>query len=374
MLAVCCLFFETTQAQTEKGSDRSIFRNAGGLTIGGSQQTWTLKDSNGTKVGTLLQQSAPVTVSYPLANRLLMSVTNSAVYSSYDTTTTFTIVDTRVSLSYVFPGEKFWLTGGVSVPTGLTQLASDELTMTSLLGQTAFAYRVPTFGQGLSGNASLVYAASLTRRMVLGVGLSYNYKGAFKPVKAVDTKYDAGDEISLNVGYDFITYGKSARFSADVTATYFFADKLGENEVFHAGPRAIATLLYTLRTEKLNHTVQLRSRYRMKNNFINSNKKYDASFQAEGQYSLGLMTFDGLYASLVAEGKFYTPDQVPTGISYIETGNAKVVSGGADLTFVTFGWVMPTVGFRYGSGVLTIAGEEFDVTGLDANLSVRIAF
>ena len=146
----------------------------------------------------------------------------------------------------------------------------------------------------------------------------------------------------------------------------------GSGEVFESGPRVIATILYALKTESINHTVQLRSRYRLQNNFISSNKKYDASLQIEGQYSLGTMISSALYTSFVGEGKYYTPDQVPAGISYIETGSAQIGSVGADISIVTWGWVQPTIGARYAMGSITISGVDYDVSGIDGNLTLRI--
>ncbi len=379
IIVVISLFFDTVSAQTEKGSDRSIFRGAYSATIGGTQQQWVLTDKKGNEFGTVLQRSAPVTVSVPLANRLLMTVANSGVISEYDTASSTNIVDTRITLSYVFPGEKLWLTGSGSLPTGKTKLNQAELNMTNLLGQTAFAYKAPTFGQGYTGNISMVYAGSLTRRMVLGLGLSYFYKGPFSPLEGSTVEYDAGDEISLNTGFDYITFSKTARFSVDITATYFLKDQLSNTSgafeaVFEAGPRVIANVIYSLRTESMNHTLLLRTRYRLQNNFISSGKRYDASSQVEGQYSLGTMLLNGVYASFVGEGKYYTPDQTPSGLTYIETGDAVIGSAGADFTLTTWGWLMPTAGFRYAAGSATIAGTEFDVNGIDASLSLRFSF
>lgn len=379
IVALIFLFFDTVSAQAEKGSDRSIFRGAYSATIGGMQQQWVLTDPNGKEFGTILQRSAPVTVSVPLANRLLLTVANSGAMSEYDTVSSTNIIDTRVSLSFVFPGEKLWLTGSASVPTGKTKLDQSDLALTSMLGQTAFSYKVPTFGQGYTGNLSLVYAGSLTRRMVLGIGLSYFYKGAFNPLAGSTVEYDAGDEISLNTGFDYITYSKTARFSIDITATYFLKDQTSNTSgtfepVFESGPRVIANLIYSLKSEGVNHTLLVRSRYRLQNNFILSNKRYDASTQVEGQYSLGTMLLNGVYASFIGEGKYYTPDQIPSGLTYVETGNATIGSAGADFTLTTWGWLMPTVGARYAMGKVTIAGIEYDVNGIDASLSFRMSF
>ncbi len=365
----------TVSAQIEQGSDKSIFRGSAGMTFGGTQQQWNLKDSARKKIGTLMQQSAPLTVSFPLANRFLVSVSNSGAISSFDTARSTNIVDTRVSMSYVFPGEKFWFTGGLTFPTGKTELNSAELQLTNLLGQTALGYKVPTFGQGMSGTASLVYASTLTRRSVLGIGLSYFYKGDYKPISGSPIEYDPGDELSLNIGYDYITYGKNARISVDVTSTYFFKDEIsGSGPVFESGPRAIATVIYSLKTETVNHTVLLRSRYRLQNNFIASNKKFDASLQIEGKYTLGTMLTQSLYGTFVGEGKYYTPDQIPSGITYIETGKAQIGEAGIDLTLVSWQSVLPTIGARYALGAVTINGANYDVDGLKADLSIKISF
>lgn len=373
LLAALFTIFCTVSAQIEKGSDKSIFRGASSIKIGGMQQQWILKDSTGSEFGTIAQQSAPISVSFPVSNRLLLSLSNSGVISKFDTAKSTNIVDTRVSLSYVFPGEKVWLSGGVILPTGKTQLNSSELQLTSLLGQTAFGYKVPIFGQGLSGTVSIVYAGTLTRRMVLGFGMSYFYKGQYKPINGSSIEFDPGDEVSLNVGYDYITYGKNARFSADVTSTYFFKDEIiGTGPVFESGPRVMGTIVYTLKSENLNHNLLVKSRYRLQNNFISSNKKYDASLQLEGQYSLGTKISEALYGTLIGEGKYYTPDQIPSGISYIETGKAQIGSAGVDLALLTWQSIIPTVGMRYAIGAITISGTKYDVNGLEAKLQLQI--
>lgn len=373
ILTAVLLFFESASAQFEKpGSSRSIFAGASGVTFGGISQTWTIKDS-----GTISQQSAPVVISVPLSNRMLMSVTNSGASSSFDTSSYSGIVDTRLSLSYVFPGDKFWLTGGVSIPTGKTKLAPQELVLTSLVSQTAFAYRVPTFGQGLSGNIALVYAGTITRRMVLGIGLSYFYKGMYEPVEAASKfEYDAGDELSVNMGYDFITYSKVARLSFDVTATYFLDDNLNGKKVFRSGPRFIGLAAYSIKAGSMNHLVQLRSRYRLPNTFYTSTSemKNEATLQIEGQYTLSYPVAEWLQASGVAELKHFGVDQVIVGGVPVETGKADIVSIGADGTFLFSSVIFPTLSLRYATGTVMMDERSRDVQGIEAGLSVRVIF
>jgi len=373
IFAVTLLFFDTTLAQFEQpGGSKSLFSGASGMSLGGTQQQWTLQDS-----GTISQQSAPISISIPLGDRMLFSVTNSGATTKFDTAKVSSIVDTRLSLSYVFPGEKFWLTGGVSMPTGKTKLNTSQLQLAALISQTAFAYRVPTFGQGLSGNIAIVYAGTITRRMVVGLGASYYYKGMYEPVEAASKfEYDAGDEFSLNLGYDFITYSKIARISLDLTATYFFEDKLNGTTVFHSGPRMIGLAAYTIKTGSMNHLLQIRVRYRLPNTFYNGSTttKYDATTQTEGLYSLSYPLNEWLLGTAVGELKMFTADQIPVAGVPIETGKAAIGSTGFDVTFLFSDFFYPTLNVRYALGNITLEGVSRDVQGVEAGLGVRIVF
>ncbi len=373
LLTAILLFFDNASAQFEQpGGSRSIFAGASGVTIGAVTQQWTIKDS-----GTVSQQSAPFSLSVPLFNRMLISVTNSGASSSFGSEKVSGIVDTRVSLSYVFPGDKIWLTGGVSVPTGKTKLTTPQLKLASLVSQTAFAYRVPTFGQGLSGNMAIVYAGTITRRMVLGIGVSYYYKGKYEPVEAASKfEYDAGDEISVNLGYDFITFSKVARLSFDMTATYFLDDQLNGTNVFRSGPRFIGLAAYSIKSGSMNHLVQLRSRYRLPNTFYNSGTatKNEAALQMEGQYTLSYPVAEWLQGSAVGEVKNFASDQVLVGGVPIESGKAQIFSIGADGTFLFSSVIYPTLTLRYATGSVTMENKAKDVHGIEAGLMIRVIF
>ena len=277
----------------------------------------------------------------------------------------------------MFPGDKIWLTGGVSVPTGKTKLTTPQLKLASLVSQTAFAYRVPTFGQGLSGNMAIVYAGTITRRMVLGIGVSYYYKGKYEPVEAASKfEYDAGDEISVNLGYDFITFSKVARLSFDMTATYFLDDQLNGTNVFRSGPRFIGLAAYSIKSGSMNHLVQLRSRYRLPNTFYNSGTatKNEAALQMEGQYTLSYPVAEWLQGSAVGEVKNFASDQVLVGGVPIESGKAQIFSIGADGTFLFSSVIYPTLTLRYATGSVTMENKAKDVHGIEAGLMIRVIF
>ncbi|MDP1676721.1 MAG: hypothetical protein Q8L88_07610 [Bacteroidota bacterium] len=375
ILMLWLMFFDKLPAQiADPVNDKSIFRGAGGVTLGGVVQHWNIAG-----LGTISQQSFPISVSLPIANRMLLTVGTSGMNTSTTAKVDSSIngiVDTRLSLSYVLPGDKIWLTAGLNLPTGKTKLDTIETRMVSLASQTAFNYKVPTFGQGTSGNFSLVYAGTITRRLVLGIGASYYYKGTYEPINVNPIpKYDPGDEVSANLAFNFITYSKAARISMDLTATYFFEDKINELARYHSGPRAIGLVSYSLKTGKFNHLLQTRLRYHLPNKTLGTGStEYQSSTQIETQYSFSTPVNEWLNGTIVGEYKLYSPDQTTITGSVVETGKAGIVSFGGDAGFLISDIFYPTVSFRYSTGSFVYEGNQYDVSGIDALVGVKISF
>jgi hypothetical protein len=371
-------FFGKLPAQiAEPVNDKSLFRGARGITTGAIVQHW-----NVTGLGTISQQSSPISISLPMANRMLLSVTTSGMNTSTTAkvdTSLSGIVDTRLSFSYVLPGDKVWLTAGINLPTGKTKLDTAKLLkMASLISQTAFNYKVPTFGQGLGGNFGLVYASTITRRLVLGIGSSYNYKSTYEPVNnnpRPNFKYNPGDEISTNLAFNFITYSKSARISMDLTATYFFKDKINDEEKYQSGSRVIGLISYSLKTGKINHLLQTRLRYHLPNKaFGIDTTEYKSSTQIETQYSLTTPLKDWLNGTIIGEYKLYSPDQTIIAGHLVETGKAGIVSFGGDAGFLFSDIFYPTISIRYSSGTIVYEGKSYNVSGIEAGVGIRISF
>lgn len=371
------LFFDILSAQiADPVNDKSIFRGVRGVTMGGVVQQWSI-----TGLGTISQQSFPLSISLPLGNRMLLSVATSGMNTSTTAkvdTSNNGMVDTRFSLSYVLPGDKVWLTAGLSLPTGKTKLEQKELQMTTLISQTAFNYKVPTFGQGLSGNFGLVYAGTITRRMVLGIGASYNFKGEYEPINlnpSANPKYNPGDEISTNLAFNYITYSKSARLSMDVTATYFFKDKINDVIKYQSGSRAIGLISYSLKMGTFNHLLQTRMRYRLPNTrFEKDTTEYTSSTQIEGQYSLSTRLNDWLNGTIIGEYKLYSADQTIIAGNLVETGKAGIASLGGDAGFLFSDIIYPTVSIRYSIGSIMYEGKSYNVSGIEAGVGVKISF
>ncbi len=375
IFTIWLLCFNILPAQiAEPVNDKSVFRGTGGVVLGGVLQHWSI-----TGLGAISQQSVPISISLPLANRMLLSVSTSGMNTSTNArvdTLIRGIVDTRLSFSYVLPGDKVWLTAGFNLPTGKTKLDTIETRMVSLVSQTAFNFKVPTFGQGTSGNFGLVYAGTITRRLVLGIGASYNYKGSYEPININPIpKYDPGDEVSANLAFNFITYSKASRISMDMTATYFFEDKINNVVRYHSGPRAIGLVTYSLKTGDFNHLLQTRVRYHLPNKTIGiGSTEYQSATQIETQYSISMPVNNWMNGTIIGEYKSYTPDQTTITGSVVETGKAGIVSFGGDAGFLISDIFYPTVSIRYSTGSIVYEGNQYNVSGIDVGVGVKISF
>ena len=375
ILALIAFWAQLLNAQLRgpKYDERLLFRGMTGIAVGGEQQSWKL--DSGEKV---VQQSAPVTISLPLSNRILITMTNSAGISKLDTMKLQGIGDTRVGFSYVVPGDKVWINGGVNVPTGITKLTASQLRVATILSQTAFGYRMPVYGQGINGNFGFAYAYTPRRRLVVGFGASYLYKGEYQPssIGGSTDKYDPGDEISLNAGLDYTTFSKSERFSADATVTNYLPDKVNGQNFIQSGLRVMTMMIYSLKWGPTSHMIHVRMRLRTQSQIFSadSTQKFKSSQHYEFQYSASWFAMPWCTLSGIAEGKVYTGDQIPIGLGIFETGKAQIVSVGADAGIALFSSFTISLNAKYGTGSVVIDNIKNSVTGLEFGGGARFQF
>ena len=374
-MIVCGHAAERLEAQIKgpKYDERLLFRGLTGITIGGSFQEWKLKNE-----GNVVEQSMPVVISVPLSNRILVSVANSPATSKLDTMKLQGIADTRVAFSYVVPGDKVWINGGASLPTGVTKLTESELRVATFLSQSACGYRVPVFGQGVNANLGFAYAYVPQRRLIVGFGGSYVYKGEYQPatLSGLSDKYDPGDEISLNAGLDYTTFSKGSRFSMDVTATNYLPDKMNGENFIQSGIRIMTFAVYSLKWGSTTHLIQLRTRLRTQSQIFNSGvaQKFKSSQHYEFQYTASYAPFEWCTVSGIGEGKLYTGDQIPLGVTIYETGKAQLVSAGAELGVSVTSWFGFAINARYGLGSVVVDNTKDNVTGIEVGGSGRVQF
>jgi hypothetical protein len=372
LIGFVCPNFSDAQFAKPGYDEKLLFRGMTGVTIGATEQEITLGD-----YGTISQFSSPISIAVPVSQRILFTASNSGATTSRDSggIKVQGLVDTRLSLSFVLPGDKVWLTAGASIPTGKTSLSSEQLDMSTYTSQAALGYGVPIFGQGVNGNFGIAYASSITRRLVFGVGSSYSYRGAYTPVNG-GKEYDPGDEITANAGIDYTTYSKEARFSADITGAYYLQDTYNGEKIFQSGPRIMAFLAYYLKTGDYSHLMSVRIRYRLYNTFYHDSttKEYSGSIQSEFRYSLTTQLNSWLTGNVVFEPRLYTGDQIEFGTGVVETGKALIVSIGPDFLFTVSDIIIPTLSFRYLAGNITIDGGKENVSGFEAGIGIKVSF
>lgn len=375
LCALCVIVAQQLDAQLRgpKYDERLLFRGMTGISIGGSQQEWTLKDR-----GKFLEQSVPAALSVPISNRILLTISNSPAIAKSDTMKLQGIADTRFAFSYVVPGDRVWVNGGVSLPTGVTKLTQSQLRVASIISQTALGYRVPVFGQGMNANLGFAYAYPARRRFIVGLGASFLYKGEYQPssIAGFTDKYDPGDEISLNAGFDYTTFSKSERLSADVTVTNYFPDKVNGQDFIQSGLRVMTFIVYTLKWGPTAHAVQVRTRLRTQSEIFNSgvSEKFKSSQHYEFQYTASWFPLSWCSLSGLAEGKLYTGDQIPLGGELFETGKAQLVAVGAEAGVAVFSSLSLSLNVKYGTGSVVIDDVTNHVTGIEFGGGARFQF
>ena len=119
-----------------------------------------------------------------------------------------------------------------NVPSGTSELEPDEAAAAFLVGQNFYGFQLPSLGQGFNVAGGLTYALPAGDALVIGLGASYQRRGAYAPVAGAGD-YDPGDEILLTGGFD---YGLSrvSSLALDVTYAIYSADTFGDVE-FQSG-------------------------------------------------------------------------------------------------------------------------------------------
>jgi len=283
-------------------------------------QRWSDYQGNG-----LSEFSTPVNLYLPLGKNASLSLLgNQAVVSGDAVEKLRGITDTQMNVTYHVEAAKMILTLGVNLPTGRKELSLEEFETSYLISLNMYDFRVSNFGQGFNVSPGLSWAYPLSETAVVGIGLSYQYRGPFKPFENMTGQYDPGNEILVTGGFDF-RLSETATLSTDLIYTIYGTDRLGGEEVFVSG-------------EKISVNVQLRfysgynersvfGRYRSKaknevaiagNLLPEEEKTIPDQFELIGRYKIRLN--EKFYTTIVAEGRFFQETSVFTRTSILAVG------------------------------------------------------
>ncbi|NNF57738.1 MAG: hypothetical protein HKN04_05805 [Rhodothermaceae bacterium] len=175
----------------------------------------------------LSQLTLPLAVFVPVSSNLALSLRTG--YASADgsgMTELSGLADAQVALSYHQAIGLGGLVASVSanLPSGESSLTQEQAATAFLVGQSFYGFRLPSLGQGFNVSPGLTWAAPLGEAHAVGVGVAYQYRGAFEPRSGINDRYDPGDELLLTVGLDHRLNPASA-FALDLTYVHYQADE-----------------------------------------------------------------------------------------------------------------------------------------------------
>ena len=120
------------------------------------------------------------------------------------------------------------------LPTGSDELTLPELQTLQRISRSVFDFHVPSFGHGVRVSPRLTLAFPLTEGVILGVGGSYAYRGAYRPFAAMENEYDPGDAWEVFGGLD-LSLSPQSDVSVDVRYTRYGADTIGGRDRLESG-------------------------------------------------------------------------------------------------------------------------------------------
>lgn len=242
---------------------KSTFIRYSDLFTGFTAQTWSAGDERVTEF------VLPLTLVVPVNKDLSISATTSSAYATMTSANEnlFGLTDTRILGSYITANNKMLVTAGVTIPTGKTSLESDQSLIASALAYYPLDFRVPSFGQGITGNLAVVYADKVADKFILGGGAGFVYKNGFEPFSNSDATYKPGFEASLNAGLE-TEFGRGKGktiFTFDATYTLYGADKFYDKEVLKSGNKLILDARAMTKVSSIDLLFYLRNRSKGKN-------------------------------------------------------------------------------------------------------------
>ncbi|GAB4381478.1 MAG: hypothetical protein Kow0042_32010 [Calditrichia bacterium] len=274
------------------------------------------------------------------------------------------LTDTRIRFSYVTMNDKMLITGGISLPTGKSQLEAQEFNIASALAINALDFRIPTLGQGLDLKFSAAFAQEFGS-VVLGGGVGYLSRGAFKPYKGSDLEYNPGDEFTLTLGMDknFEMGGNPAKLMADFSYTLYGADKSDNTETFKSGNKLFFEIRSLFKFNSADMLVFARNRSKGKNERGLGSLSTESSNSNGNQLDLGTIGYFPLGPTTRMKGLFDT--KIYSKNEY-ETNGAFVMGIGSGFEFQLSERFVIDTQFKFLKGSLKNRKSSTGITGIEA--------
>lgn len=220
LIFVLLIFAGEIYSQTQDGILRTGF----------VVQIWSIEDVN----QSISENTFPIEVIYPIRENINIQFNHSPAVSRWGQVNLSGLSDTWIRSSYAFLNKRALLSLGFGLPTGKTELDTNESDLSGFLSQNAFKFRLPVFGQGLTISLGSMYAHPLNDKATIGFGANFVYRGKYKYSKSQPDAYDPGEQISGNLGFDYLII-PNLRSNMDLIISYYTADKFGKTKKFVSG-------------------------------------------------------------------------------------------------------------------------------------------
>jgi len=233
----------------------------GYVSIGLSSQSWDVEDADPVR-----QTVFPLAVYVPFSNRLHLHFSNTPGSTASGGMSLSGLSDTWLKATYVFSGDRFMINAGIGAPTGKTSLNPSEFTLSQMLSENIFQFRLPVYGQGLSVKIGAALALPLNDRMVFGFGVNAVTKQAYHPVEDGDIEFQPGNETSVFAGFDSKP-GLRSKWTVDLVYTLYGTDRINDVNVYNSGAKLLvhSTLAFGLGSGTV--TASLNFRQKGKNEY-----------------------------------------------------------------------------------------------------------
>ncbi|MBC7185834.1 MAG: hypothetical protein H5U38_02250 [Calditrichaeota bacterium] len=312
------------------------------------------------------QVALPVSFVYPVNEQMRVVVSTAPAFSKLTTVAANELgglSDTRISGHYWTPNGRFLFTFGANLPTGKHSLTAEEFNVSNVLALHALSFRVPTMGQGLDFYGGLATAMELGD-FVLGGGLSYLARGAFRPFQGLDYEYKPGGELTLSAGLDraLTLFGNDARVTTDVVYSIYGEDKGAGKAVFKSGNRLLIQGGLLARPGSFDLVFMLRERLKGRNKtgigdlFAEERKNSNGNeFELSSQMLFGAA--EGTRPKALVDLKAY-------GDNEYGTGSALLIGLGGGALLRLGSKIEGDLGIRYYTGNIKSGPKKANLTGL----------
>jgi hypothetical protein len=371
---VCCLPLSVSYAQIVSGDPSTVSQRFTYL-------AWSL-DGDSTDV-TVSQWIVPITVKAGLAEDWELAVFSAASGSDadwdIDDSDISGLTDSRMQISHALAQDQVLLSGGISLPTGVTELSDGKKQLTRWLSADFFNFPVKYPGEGLNlfGEVGVALPAG---DWVWGASGAVHYAGEYTPFEG-GGDYQPGTRLVGMVGAER-SWPRQGMVSADVLLIHSFADKADGEDVFTDGFQADIRLAG--RKEFENGNVELAARFilRGKNEVINESSLdlvreesntngNDIRFYLSGRRDLSPKAQG--WASV--EARFLAANEYDEGHPLFEDA-ARVFGGGVGADLSLSDHVIAGAGLRYwtGSSDGAYTYEAIDLSGIEVLQRITVTF